>query len=671
MNKALILFCLAIAILAIDIPAGATSAVAPAPVAPRWEKETLELFATLPIQEGGRVKPLATFARFKLVKLSGRTSCKVGEQGSLGALEWLLDMFFYPAAAEQLKVFRIENPAVMQALGLPDTEKRASFSFAQLRPVEERMMEMGRQYSNLEAKQRDIFQTQVLNLCDNYMDYQALSHAFAFARFQVTTAPGSPLANCIALATPTGIAATETPSKKELHFPYLKLLTAAPALLLNFHLEEKTSATATQAKPFKEALSGLEEAANQSMVLAILPPVSNPKAENWLSPGSLLRETVVSSVKPQREIGMLAQLNGLPQLLHDPAGFKSALKELHGEVVAAARERGEYRHIGLEVLFYRCSFFTYSLTFFILGFLALAFSWLVPRSRILFRGAAALIVLATVLLVVGITIRCIIRGRPPVTTLYETTLFVPAVAIVVALIVEFISRKRLALNMAAILGVAGLFVANQYELKDGADTMGSMVAVLNSNFWLATHVTTIAIGYSAGLLAGALAHLYVFARLFGRKKDLQYFSNLAGMVYGVVCFGTFFSFLGTVLGGIWANSSWGRFWGWDPKENGALLLILWNLIILHARLGGYIRDLGLCLAAIGGAMVVAFSWWGVNLLGVGLHSYGFTSGVLTWLVVYWTVESVVILLGLATWRQEWLAAPAPAKKPAKIPAGRV
>jgi cytochrome c biogenesis factor len=121
------------------------------------------------------------------------------------------------------------------------------------------------------------------------------------------------------------------------------------------------------------------------------------------------------------------------------------------------------------------------------------------------------------------------------------------------------------------------------------------------------------------------------------------------MIYGVVCFGFVFACVGTVLGGVWANDSWGRFWGWDPKENGALLIVLWGLIIMHAKTGRYIRDLGVAVGAVMLGMITAFSWWGVNLLGVGLHSYGFTSGIWRMLAVYWSVETLVVLLGIILW----------------------
>jgi ABC-type transport system involved in cytochrome c biogenesis permease subunit len=176
--------------------------------------------------------------------------------------------------------------------------------------------------------------------------------------------------------------------------------------------------------------------------------------------------------------------------------------------------------------------------------------------------------------------------------------------------------------------------------------MPSLVAVLDTNFWLATHVTAITIGYAAGLFAAILASIFLLSKLFQiSRKDKSYYTSLTRMTYGVLCFGVIFSTVGTILGGIWANDSWGRFWGWDPKENGALLIVLSQLVILHLRMGGYIRDFGIAMLAAFGGIIVAFSWWGVNLLGVGLHSYGFTSGISTALNTYYIVQAGIMVLG--------------------------
>ena len=241
-------------------------------------------------------------------------------------------------------------------------------------------------------------------------------------------------------------------------------------------------------------------------------------------------------------------------------------------------------------------------------------------------------------------------------------MFITATAVLVALLIEYMNRQRVAVAMASFLGTAGMFIAYRYEMKEAVDTMPSLVAVLDTNFWLATHVTIINIGYAAGMLSGGLAHVYIFSRLLKFKKDdKEYYRGLNRMVYGILCFGLLFSTVGTILGGIWANDSWGRFWGWDPKENGALMIVLWSLVILHARMGRYIKDIGVSQGAVILAMITAFSWWGVNQLGVGLHSYGFTSGIMNALVVYWTLELLVVALGGVVWLRDRKPSP-PARK---------
>ena len=132
--------------------------------------------------------------------------------------------------------------------------------------------------------------------------------------------------------------------------------------------------------------------------------------------------------------------------------------------------------------------------------------------------------------------------------------------------------------------------------------------------------------------------------VFTRSLDKPTADALAGMVYGVVCFATVFSFVGTVLGGIWADQSWGRFWGWDPKENGALIIVLWNALILHARWGGMVKQRGLMALAIFGNIVTAWSWFGVNMLGVGLHSYGFMDSAFWWLAAFVATQMIAIAL---------------------------
>jgi len=168
-----------------------------------------------------------------------------------------------------------------------------------------------------------------------------------------------------------------------------------------------------------------------------------------------------------------------------------------------------------------------------------------------------------------------------------------------------------------------------------------MRAVLDSNFWLATHVVVITLGYSATFVAGFIAAIALIKGLFG-KPILKSEEN---MVFGAVCFALLLSFVGTVLGGIWADQSWGRFWGWDPKENGALMIVLWNAAILHARIAGVAKRTGIMVMAVFGNAITSWSWFGTNMLGIGLHSYGFTDGAFFWLSAFVVLQVGIMLSG--------------------------
>jgi ABC-type transport system involved in cytochrome c biogenesis permease subunit len=152
-------------------------------------------------------------------------------------------------------------------------------------------------------------------------------------------------------------------------------------------------------------------------------------------------------------------------------------------------------------------------------------------------------------------------------------------------------------------------------------------------------------GVAVGLLVktdGSRAKTAIQVASAAERGELN--KSLAKMIYGIICFATLFSFVGTVLGGIWADQSWGRFWGWDPKENGALIIVLWNALVLHLRWGGMVRERGLVNCAIFGNIVTSWSWFGVNMLGIGLHSYGFMDAAFYWLLAF--VASQLVLIGI-------------------------
>jgi ABC-type transport system involved in cytochrome c biogenesis permease subunit len=274
------------------------------------------------------------------------------------------------------------------------------------------------------------------------------------------------------------------------------------------------------------------------------------------------------------------------------------------------------------------------------------------------RSAFWLVILAWVVHTFGLVFRMVLEGRPPVTNLYSSAIFIGWGAVILGMILEKIYRDGIGCVVAGFVGFVTLIIAHNLAL--GGDTMEMMRAVLDTNFWLATHVVCVTLGYASTFVAGFLALIYILRGFFTTTLSETTAKSLARMVYGIVCFATLFSFTGTVLGGIWADQSWGRFWGWDPKENGALLIVLWNAMILHARWGGVVRERGLMALAIAGNIVTAWSWFGVNMLGIGLHSYGFMDAAFKWLMFFVCSQVAIILLTLVPlkfWRSFQRKAP--------------
>ena len=245
-----------------------------------------------------------------------------------------------------------------------------------------------------------------------------------------------------------------------------------------------------------------------------------------------------------------------------------------------------------------------------------------------------------------IVCRILITQRAPVINLYSSAVFIGWAAALFGLVIDWIFRNGMGNMLSAASGVLTLQVA--YGLSSG-DTMPVLQAVLDTQFWLATHVVSVALGYVATLVAGLLGIVYLVAGWVGKGKTTL--RDLYRCCYGATCFGILFSFVGTVLGGLWADDSWGRFWGWDPKENGALLIVIWNALILHARWDGMVKGRGFSILAIFGNIVTAWSWFGTNELGIGLHSYGFTQGVLMWLSLFMISQAAFIVAGLFFWTE--------------------
>lgn len=242
------------------------------------------------------------------------------------------------------------------------------------------------------------------------------------------------------------------------------------------------------------------------------------------------------------------------------------------------------------------------------------------------QGANVLIALGFLLHTYGIALRVYLAERPPVTNMYETVVWVAWGAIVFAAILVWQKKSQLLLLCATLVAVLCLILTDLAPTVLSSD-ISPLEPVLRSTFWLSTHVLMIVISYAAFFLAFALGDLGLFYFLRDEKKYAQQIGEIVHGIYRSIQIGVVLLAAGTILGGIWADYSWGRFWGWDPKETWALIALLGYLAILHGRISGWLKQFGMIAGAVVAFSLVIMAWYGVNfVLGAGLHSYGFGAG---------------------------------------------
>lgn len=691
-----------------------------------WDKETLGIAESIPVQDGGRIKPLTTYAGFTMLRLYGARSMmlKPGEDEKavkLTPLAWMMDALFRPHISVEQPSFRVEDSAVIDAIGVAARERRDRYTYTELEPGIERLMELAQGYTEIEKKNRTPLENQILTLAENVRSYEHLIGVFGMAR------------NGLRMVGVDGLPDSESTRRANVS------AAMATAPVIRRVLSESQSTNQPIPAHVQDLLQQILQGANASKYGIFLFPPKSESDDHWLSPGervmnamSMQTRDLEGSIEdlagvervsrtlydtpesvaalaavlaeaagekdfeqasaekresylvraeellatPDELVGPIAEIQSddefekgsaaTRKLLEDgrssrlelmkdylridedglavyaaiPAhedltpylrelAFQHELASLKDGLVERAEARGEYASIELEADYYRKNWFLYALAFFLIGTVLAIVMWMLSGTAQTWVswGVWAMSLAGLAYTVIPIVKRCIIMQRPPVGNLYDTIIFITAAAVIFGAISELFSKRRLALGLLPIAGTILITLARLFEVGDGSDHMDPLVAVLRSNYWLTTHVITITLGYAGGLVAALLGMVYVLLRglrLDGGDKSLR--RSLTRSVYGMVCLTLILSLVGTVLGGIWANDSWGRFWGWDPKENGALMIVLSTLAILHARLGGYIREWGIHLASIGLAAVVTFSWWHVNLLGTGLHNYGFTEG---------------------------------------------
>jgi ABC-type transport system involved in cytochrome c biogenesis permease subunit len=567
-------------------------------------------FGTLPVIANGRVQPLDSLARNGLLSIHAKQSVS-GENAPATPSAWLAELAFKPALADTRKIFLIHHDDLLGLTGLTGLTRGSekSFSFEQLKPAFPALQKEAARIEKIDAQTRSAYEKALIRLTRNLFSYNQLKHALAL------------------------------PQKENVEAEFGLFLEKVTAALAAADNKETPLDPVLKA----DASARMREMLDWSPFTEVFTTPSSKDNDGWRNlPDSVIDSADTGKLHP----AALAYARlGDAYRAGDFTAFNSSVADYRKWLSANRPE--QLRKSSAETVFNRFAPFYQSMALYVVAFLCAAISWL--RSGSVLRSAAfRILILGFAVHTAGLITRMVLEGRPPVTNLYSSAVFIGWGVIVLSILLELYHRNAIGTAVAAVIGFATLLIAHHLSLS--GDTLEMMRAVLDTNFWLATHVVIITLGYSSSFLAGSIAIAWILRRAFGGMQPAVS-TSMRGMVYGIICFATLASFVGTVLGGIWADQSWGRFWGWDPKENGALLIVIWNAIILHARWGGMVKERGMMVMAVFGNIVTSWSWFGTNMLGIGLHSYGFTDAAFLWLSAFIVSQLLIMAISFLPQRE--------------------
>ena len=592
-------------------------------------KYDLATLGALPVLEGGRIKPLETHANVLLRVLNNTEEYKDESDKKRPAIEWYLKTMTgqpgNPGPSAAYRIFRVENDRLTEMMKL-ERREGLRYSADELKGQFRALEEAAEKAEDRPAAERDLFDNKAIELKRHLGMY-----------LKVMTGQDALILPPDADKTWRLPGAAMAAVEKQIHDETLRNF--RQRVLELGAMRDPSTMTPEQKQQFDALINEAQSAEAQQLAVAREAIVAgDPAYRIWLDMLAAYRER-----KPDEFNNHLAALDHLSRAAISPRQSLQVALETY-----LNRTSLYYRCIGLYV-------FAFLLTVVGVG-THLVNPGLAEGFR---RGAFGVLLLTCLVHTATLFARMYLMDRPLVfvTNLYSSAVFIGWAAVVGTLLVERVFSIGLGNAVGALIGFSTSVVA--HNIAAGGDTLEMMQAVLDTNFWLATHVTTVTLGYSATYIAGLIGVLYVGLGIatpylrskvevtMGHGAKIMELGRVIGMIlYGVVCFAVLFSFVGTVLGGIWADQSWGRFWGWDPKENGAVLIVIWNALILHARWSGLVKDRGAAVLALVGNMVTTWSWFGTNQLGVGLHAYGFNNELQQLCTSLWILHALLIVIGL-------------------------
>lgn len=583
----------------------------------------------IPIQEGGRIKPLDSFARNQSLAFYGKRKIK---HENLSAIDWILNLFTHPEKGLDQKVFNLRNPEVVNALGLTWTNNFHKYSYNELFPGIEKQLPLIREIFEKKEVDRDVFESQLVEIYQNVMKFREIVSSLS-CLLPLFSVYDSDLASSLHVEPGQLISYAHVMSHRGSLFETSQGILTKPE-----------SEWSVSEKEIALLLYNLQQTSSDDFAkaLKIIPPSKNDSSGLWLSPWELFDGRLIEPHQDKIIKSLESYL--LARFENNIENQNIALSSYKTGLISHVGKKVDFSILSKERWLNEADLFTNSLVFYLLGFILLGISWMIKP--VIFKNVAfCSIIIGFCLHTLGIYLRMVIMSRPPISTLYETVIFVGVVIVLISLIIEYIRKDGLGIFIGSISGSLLHYVGFGYA-ADG-DTLEMLVAVLNSNFWLATHVTTIILGYGTSLMAGLIGHIYLIEKIRVPKDSVR-LKSIYNNMFGVTLIALFFTLFGTILGGIWADQSWGRFWGWDPKENGALLIVLWQLMMVHMRLSGLAKPDKFALGMVLNNIVVIMAWFGVNLLSIGLHSYGFASGIAVNLILF-TLFEIVTGFGSYYW----------------------
>ncbi len=570
-------------------------------------------FSKLPIQHDGRIKPMESFARHLNTRLSHPPVLK-----NIDANTFLASAFFNPADTTVINLFEIRNRTVKSILNLD--EDIVYFSLSDVIPALQLKREL----------LQTLFEKNAQTWSKEEQDLVSLYNNAALLKSVITS---------LHILLPLKIDLPED-VRNQLNIP---LEDTENYLVFQKHEERfrdyiqtvSKDDTSEALKAFLFQLTVIEQNTDPQNLVRIMPPEwPMNTTEEWYSPWIAI-QTGLSGPESAQYLNLWQNM-ALAYRTKNAEKWLSSTKQAFENVSELPSESFSPDKLGLEVSYLNLSPYFYGMLFYALS--------CVFGLMIMARPSLPLLLPASLTLLTGVlfhalalTMRIIILERPPVSTLYESVIFVSLICCALAfLLTVLIKEKALFIFLGSLCGIIFYFVGLVFA-REG-DTLQVLTAVLDTSFWLATHVIIITAGYGFCVLTALLAHYYLFAKALSFKISPYIYT----ITFRLTLVSLLFTSIGTILGGIWADQSWGRFWGWDPKENGALLIVLWLVWSIHGKIAGQLKEFGFMIATSCLGIIVALAWFGVNLLNVGLHSYGFVSGIAYGLLAFCIIEAILI-----------------------------